>query len=70
MPVTGVTPGPVTVKVDPVMVVESIPWLKLAVIFWLVGTLTARLAGSVELTVGAVVSEAALVTKAECPLRC
>src|SRR4029077_4710777 len=58
-----VTPGPVSVKVDPVMVVASIGWLKVAVIFWLVATLTARLAGSVDTTVGLVVLETALVTK-------
>src|SRR3984893_5157148 len=63
MPATGVRPGPASVKVDPVMVVDCIPSLKVAVIFWLVATLTARLAGFVEMMVGLVVSESALVTK-------
>jgi hypothetical protein len=45
------------------MVVESIPWLKVAVIFWLVGTLRAASAGFVEMTVGSLVSELAPVTK-------
>ena len=63
VPATGVKPGPVTVKVDPVMVVEFIPSLKVAVIFLLVATLPARLAGFVKITLGAVVSESALVTK-------
>jgi hypothetical protein len=45
------------------MDVDCIPSLKVAVIFWLVATLGARLAGFVEMIVGLVVSESALVTK-------
>ena len=56
VPVTGVVPGPVTVKVAAVNVRESIPSLNVAVIFPLVGTAVAAFAGTVELTVGAVVS--------------
>jgi hypothetical protein len=56
-------PGPLTVKVDPLIVVGSIPSLKIAEILWLVATPTARLIGFVDRTVGAVVSESALVVK-------
>ena len=64
MPATGVRPGPVSVKVNPVMVVESICWLKVAVIFWLVATPVVGggpAAGFVEMTVGLVVFEPAPV---------
>jgi hypothetical protein len=58
VPVTGVVPGPVRVKVVAVNVRESIPSLNAAVIaFKLVGTAVAVFAGTVELTVGAVVSK-------------
>ena len=56
VPVTGVAPGPVTVKVVAVNVRESIPLLNAAVIFPLIGTAVAVFTGIVELTVGAVVS--------------
>lgn len=62
MPATGARPGPLSVKVEPVIVVESIPSLKVAETFWLVATLPARLAGIVEITVVLVVSESELVT--------
>ena len=56
VPVTGVVPGPVSVKVVGVNVRESIPSLNVAVIFPLIGTPVAAFAGTVEVTVGAVVS--------------
>ena len=68
VPGTGVIPGPVRLKVNPVMVAESIGSLKVAVTFWLVATVGARSAGIVEMTVGATVSEAAPVTKVQTKL--
>ncbi len=56
-------PGPVTVNVVVFNVRESIPLLNVAVIFWLTGTAVARFAGTVEVTVGAVVSVVAQVSK-------
>ena len=61
----GVAPGPVRRKLTLVMVPGSIPSLKVALIFWLVGTLLARLAGLVEVTVGASVSGVAPVVKVQ-----
>ena len=56
VPVTAVAPGPVTLKVVAVSVVESIPSLNVAMIFPLIGTVVAVFTGIVEFTVGAVVS--------------
>ena len=65
MPTTGVTPGPVSVKVVGVMVVESIAWLKVAVIFWLVPAPIEASTGFVEVTSGAVVFVLAPVVKVQ-----
>lgn len=65
MPTTGVTPGPIIVNVVGVMVVESIAWLKVAVIFWLVPAPTEVSTGFVEVTRGAVVFVAAPVVKVQ-----
>ncbi len=56
MPGTGVTPGPVKVKVVGVMVEEAIPLSKAATTVWLVATALAEFAGLVELTSGGVAS--------------
>src|ERR1044071_101396 len=60
VPVTGVTPGPVRVKVDVVIVVWSMASLKVTARVWLRGTSVAELKGTVETTVGAEVSAAPL----------
>ena len=62
MPETGVDPC-FNVKVRLVIVNGSIASLKVAVIFVLIATPVAALAGTVRLTVGAVVSGAAPVVK-------
>ena len=51
-PATGVAPGPVTVKVAPVMVVGSIASLKVAEMGVLTATAVARFAGTVDRTAG------------------
>src|ERR1041385_972754 len=63
VPVTGVTPGPVTKKLAVLIVEGSIASLKVVLMLWLIATPVAALAGSVELTVGRVVSGAAPVVK-------
>jgi hypothetical protein len=60
--------GPFSVKVVAVNVRESIPLLNVAAIFWLTGTAEARFAGTVEVTVGAVVSVVAQVLKLQTKL--
>src|SRR5437867_434090 len=55
VPTTGVVPC-FKVKVTVVVVKGSIASLKVAATFWLMGTPVAALAGTVKLTVGAVVS--------------
>ena len=55
-PATAVAEGPVTVKVDAMMVPGIISSLKVAVMKPLMGTPVAASAGDVELTVGAMVS--------------
>jgi hypothetical protein len=62
-PVTAIPPVFVTVNVAVLSVPADISLLKIAMIFWLVGTSTARLAGLVEVTVGAVASLVAPVLK-------
>jgi len=62
VPETGVAPC-VKVKVAAVIVAGSIASLKVAAMFPLTTTLVAVLAGSVELTVGAVVSAVVPVVK-------
>ncbi len=54
VPVTAAAPGPVSVKVLLSIVEAVIASLKVASTAWLIGTLTARLAGTVEMTVGGV----------------
>ena len=51
-PATGVTPGPVTVKVVPVIVAAFMAPLNVAVIGVVITTRVAPLAGTVETTVG------------------
>jgi len=63
VPETGVRPGPVIVKVVPVIVAGSIASLKVAVVFPLMATPLAVSAGFVELTVGAVASAVVPVVK-------
>src|SRR5580658_6109139 len=53
-PATAVVPGPVTVNVAVVMVVEFIDSLNVAEIFWFSGTPTAPFTGIVEVTLGLV----------------
>ncbi len=65
MPTTGVSPGPISVNVIGVMVVESIAWLKVAVIFWLVPAPIELSTGFVEVTSGAVVLVPAPVVKVQ-----
>ncbi len=60
---TAVPPGPVTLKLAVVIVKGSIASLKVALMVWLIGTAVAPLAGTVALTVGAVVSGVAPVVK-------
>src|ERR1044071_7214095 len=62
VPITGVVPC-CKVKVMVVVVKGSIASLKVAAIFWLTGTPVAAIAGTVKLTIGAVVSRAASVVK-------
>src|SRR5947207_11707248 len=62
VPATAVVPC-FKVKVTWVIVNGSITSLKVAAIFWLMATPVAALAGTVELTVGAVVSGVAPVVK-------
>ena len=52
-----------SVKVDEVIVAGCIASLKVTAIVWLTGTLMAESAGTAELTVGVVMSEAGLVVK-------
>jgi len=52
VPPTGVSPGPVTVKVVPVIVAESMAPLKVAETGVFTATAVARFAGTVEMTVG------------------
>jgi len=54
-PATAVVPGPVSVKVVPLMVSGFMAVLKVALTTWLAGTPVAKLAGIVESTVGLVV---------------
>jgi hypothetical protein len=63
VPVTGVIPGPVKVKVVPLIVAGSIAVLNVAETFWLVGTFVAPLTGIVAMTVGGAVLGAAPVVK-------
>src|ERR1041385_8667706 len=63
VPITGVTPGPTTLKLAVLIVAGSIASLKVALMAWLIATPVAALAGTVELTVGGVVSRAAPVVK-------
>src|SRR5947199_282915 len=60
---TAVPSGPFNVKVPVLIVRGSIGSLKAAVMVWLIGTAVAPLAGTVELTVGRVVSSVAPVVK-------
>jgi hypothetical protein len=60
VPVTAVVPGPASVKVEVLIVAGAIASLKVARMAWLTGTLTARLAGTVEMTVGAAVAGAVI----------
>src|SRR5438270_14086675 len=60
---TAVPPGPVTLKLAVLIVKGSIGSLKVALMVWLIGTAVAPLAGTVALTVGAVVSRVAPVVK-------
>ena len=53
VPATGVTPGPATVKVAPLMVAAFMASLNVAETRVLTGTVMAPLAGTVEITVGA-----------------
>src|SRR5213082_37879 len=62
VPVT-VPPGPVNLKLAVLIVKGSIASLKVALMVWLIGTAVAALAGTVTLTVGAVVSGVAPVVK-------
>ena len=55
VPVTGVAPGPVSVKVAEVIVAGSMAWLNVAEIGVLTATSVAALAGIVETTVGGTV---------------
>jgi hypothetical protein len=63
IPVTGVRPGPVTLKVSVVSVSGSIASLNVTWITWLTGTALAPSAGTVELTVGETLSAAEPVVK-------
>src|SRR5437899_716870 len=54
----AIPPGPVTVKLAVLIVKGSIASLKVALMVWLIATPVAALAGTVELTVGGVVSGA------------
>lgn len=63
VPGTAVVPGPVRVKVLPVMVRGSIASLKIAATCVLIATPVAPQLGLVEITVGAVVSGARAVVK-------
>ena len=63
VPVTAVVPGPVKVKVVPLIVAGSIAVLNVAEIFWLVGTFVAPLTGIVEMIVGALVFAVVPVVK-------
>src|ERR1043165_1055602 len=67
MPATGVIPC-FKVKVSVVIDKGSIASLKVVAIFWLMATPLAALAGTVELTVGAVVSRVPLVVKLQTKL--
>src|SRR5690349_15660501 len=60
---TGVAPGPVSVKLAVLMVKGSIASLKVALMVWLMATPVAALAGTVRVTVGGVVTRAATVVK-------
>jgi hypothetical protein len=55
VPPTGVAPGPVTVKVVPLIVAAFMASLNVAETRVLTGTALAMLAGTVEITVGALV---------------
>jgi len=61
-PGTGVEPC-IKMNVAVVIVVASIVLLKVAVIFWLKGTLVSALAGSVEVTTGGVITTSDPVVK-------
>src|SRR5207245_11519916 len=63
VPVTAVPPGPVTLKLAVLIVKGSIALLKVALMVWLMATAVAAFAGTVELTVGRVVSGVAPVVK-------
>src|SRR6185503_13024760 len=63
VPVTRDPPGPINLKLAVLMVKGSIASLKVALMVWLIGTAVAALAGTVALTVGAVVSSVAPVVK-------
>src|SRR5438046_288096 len=56
-------PGPLSVKLAVLIVRGSIASLKVALMVWLIGTAVAPSAGTVELTVGLVVSGVAPVVK-------
>src|SRR5947208_15388958 len=59
----AVPPGPVNPKLAVLIVKGFIASLKVALMVWLIGTAVAPLAGTVALTVGAVVSGVAPVVK-------
>src|ERR1043166_3791007 len=58
-----VVPGPLSNKLAVLIVNGSIASLKVALMVWLIGTPVAEFAGTVKLTVGAVVSGVAPVVK-------
>src|SRR6185369_7304777 len=59
----GFPPSPVNLKLAVLVVAGSIASLKVALMVWLIATPAAALAGTVRVTVGAVVSWAAPVVK-------
>src|SRR5207253_1192143 len=59
----AVPPGPVTLKLAVLIVKGSIASLKVALMVWLIATAVAPPAGTVEVTVGGVVSGVAAVAK-------
>src|SRR6266699_822760 len=59
----AVPPGPITLKLAVLMVKGSIAALKVALMGWVIATAVAPLAGTVELTIGGVVSGVAPVVK-------
>src|ERR1700730_16763110 len=63
IPVMAVPPGPVTLKLAVLIVEGYIASLKVTLMVWLIATAVAPLAGTVELTVGGVVSAVTPVVK-------